>query len=179
MRSVVPLLVAAAALPALIALAGCNGDQSRGTTASEPTAESPEQAPKPEALNPESSGSKPSDVQGVPLKAAQTNDSKANPPYLGIWAANPDWCKNPTGSNVPIQVTEKAFKGYENDCAFAGLTPQGNETWEAQLSCTGEGQQSQRRITLRVAGNRMDVVYHDLDDQTVSYTRCVPAQEQD
>jgi len=160
----------------LLGLAGCGDpDDTRATTEDDPDGqgELATAADRPDVINRSEAPSEESDLAGVPLKPA-INEIERQPAYVGIWAPNLAWCENQAGAEVPIQVTPATFAGYENSCEITQIDETARQEWQADLTCTGEGQSESRRITMAVEGNRMDVVYHEIADQRVSYYRCLP-----
>jgi hypothetical protein len=166
-----------ASVAALLVLSGCGDpDETRATPESEAQdkAEPAVGENRPDVINRTEPDDKPSELSGVPLEPALEEDVERDPAYVGVWAPNLDWCDNTSGDEVPIQLTEDTFGGYENSCEITKRTETGHLQWETDLTCTAEGRTENRRITLAVEGNRMDVVYHEIGDQRISYYRCLP-----
>ncbi|WP_145104026.1 hypothetical protein [Cereibacter sediminicola] len=66
-------------------------------------------------------------------------------PWLGDWAADPDWCAQAgrTGEvpEAPIRITDSEFLGYENRCRITEADPlQILPGAELVLDCTAEGE---------------------------------------
>lgn len=97
----------------------------------------------------------------------------ATPAFAGVWAANSAWCDNTAadGDAVPIRISETRFEGYENRCDVVQIDG-GGTSWNAALSCEGEGQTSTERIRMDVAGDTMNLVYADRGGQGITLTRC-------
>lgn len=164
-----------AAVPLLL-MSGCGDpDDTRATPEAErsqPT-EPAEGSNRPDVINRSEMPDETSDLAGVPLEPA-IDEGERDPDYVGVWAPDLAWCENETGAEVPIQITPDTFGGYENPCEITQIDETGRQEWETDLSCAGEGQVESRRITMAVEGNRLDVVYHEIADERISYYRCEP-----
>lgn len=164
------------ALVPLLLMSGCGDpDDTRATPEAErsqPT-EPAEGSNRPDVVNRSETPGEASDLAGVPLEPA-IDEAERHPDYVGVWAPDLAWCENETGAEVPIQITPDTFGGYENPCEITQIDETGQREWQAELSCTADGEAESRRITMAVEGNTMDIVYHDIEDQRISHFRCVP-----
>ena len=66
------------------------------------------------------------------------------PPFAGIWAAEPAWCKyaDRIGSHspAPIRLTSRSLDGYENSCFIRQIDPMGEmKVWRLRMECQAEG----------------------------------------
>jgi poly(3-hydroxybutyrate) depolymerase len=93
-----------------------------------------------------------------PPPGAETMLSGAGPvSFVGRWAAEADWCFNPRGDRVPIEITTTELRGYENRCEIQRIT---------EISTGYEG--------LRMIATKQTLVLTWLDrgDQAVRLIRC-------
>jgi hypothetical protein len=163
----------------LVLVAACDDpDQTRATPNSEAQTET--EAPvgdeRPDAINRSETAEDLGEASDQSLTSAVETNAESDPAYVGIWAANQEWCENTNGAEVPIEITRTTFGGYENQCQIAELTPKGEDEWDATLECLSEGTTETRDVTMAAQENTLHITYHDIDDQGISYHRCVPAE---
>ena len=116
----------------------------------------------------------PSDVASADATPAATPEAPpATPAFAGAWAADSAWCGNTAndGDAVPIRISETRFEGYENRCDVVQIDG-GGSSWNATLSCEGEGQTSIERVRMDVSGDTMALTYADRGGEGVTLTRC-------
>lgn len=94
------------------------------------------------------------------------------PSFVGRWAREADWCANPRGDRVPIEITTTEFRGYENRCLIQRIT-EISDGYEAALRCDREGMVSYERVRLSATGQTLDLRWLDRDaDRPVRLIRC-------
>lgn len=92
--------------------------------------------------------------------------------FVGRWAAEADWCFNPRGDRIPIEITTTEFKGYENRCAIQRIT-QIRDGYEAALRCEREGTLVHERIRLSATDQTLTLTWMDRDpDRPTRLLRC-------
>lgn len=160
----------------LTGLAGCgDSDLAPGSRPGESQgqAEGPVGDERPDPVN-RSEGFGEQGPTSEPMEPAvgQHRSPAGAPDYVGIWAADPEWCDNSTGAEVPIEITEERFGGYENTCTFTEVTEEGARRWGALMRCTAEGTTEERRITMEADENKMILTYHDIEDRSIGFRRC-------
>jgi hypothetical protein len=90
----------------------------------------------------------------------------------GRWAAEPTWCQEGQ-EGAPITLAQGRFEGRENRCDMALEESDGPHTWQATLSCQGEGMTSAERLQLILeSDNTLSLIYLDRDRQQISLSRC-------
>ncbi len=96
--------------------------------------------------------------------------------FVGVWSANQAWCSNAeaTGDGVPIRISTTRFEGYENSCDILAVREDGG-VYDADLSCTAEGETSEEIIRMLVNGDAMDLTYVSRGGGKVILQRC-PAE---
>lgn len=145
-----PYLLALSVLPLTLALAACDSSP-------KPTATT-EQAAIPAAATP------------AATPAAGSTGNAQLDPLVGNWAADPASC------GTPISIAANSFKGAENSCEITGWTDNGNGTYTAAMSCTGEGQTVTEKITMTPLfgpqGEGVRLVYDDRGGEPVTVFRC-------
>ncbi|MFC5371493.1 hypothetical protein ACFPIF_02960 [Brevundimonas faecalis] len=97
----------------------------------------------------------------------------AGPPnFVGRWAAEAEWCFEPRGDRVPIEITTTELRGYENRCDIQRIT-QISTGYEAALKCDGEGGSRYERIRLAAGDRTLDITWMDRSsDRPVRLLRC-------
>lgn len=91
--------------------------------------------------------------------------------FVGRWAAEADWCANPRGDRVPIEITTTEFRGYENRCQIQHITELATG-YEAALTCEAEGQVRDERVRLSATDKTLDITWLDRSDRPVRLLRC-------
>ena len=91
--------------------------------------------------------------------------------FVGRWAAEADWCFNPRGDRVPIQITTSELRGYENRCEIQRIT-EISTGYEAALKCEAEGQARYERVRLAATDRTLVLTWLDRNDQAVRLIRC-------
>ncbi|MCP1316217.1 hypothetical protein [Vreelandella lionensis] len=90
----------------------------------------------------------------------------------GRWAAEPTWCQEGQ-EGAPITLAQGRFEGRENRCDMALEESDEPHTWQATLSCQGEGMTSEERLQLILeSDNTLTLTYLDRDRQQISLSRC-------
>lgn len=90
----------------------------------------------------------------------------------GRWAAEPTWCQEGQ-EGAPITLAQGRFEGRENRCDMALEESDEPHTWQATLSCQGEGMTSEERLQLILeSDNTLSLIYLGRDRQQVSLSRC-------
>jgi len=91
--------------------------------------------------------------------------------FVGRWAAEADWCFNPRGDRVPIEITTTELRGYENRCEIQRIT-EISAGYEAALKCDSEGQTRYERVRLAATDRTLVLTWLDRSDQAVRLIRC-------
>lgn len=91
--------------------------------------------------------------------------------FIGRWAAEADWCSNPRGDRVPIEITTTEFRGYENRCDIQRIT-QISTGYEVALKCDAEGEARYERIRLAATKQTLIITRMDGNDRPVRLIRC-------
>jgi hypothetical protein len=96
-------------------------------------------------------------------------------PLFGTWAANLAWCSG-SGEGGPITISATRFEGSENLCDITELADNGDGSFTAALSCTGEGQTATERVTMTPVfaptGEGVTLSYLDRGGEKVTVLRC-------
>jgi hypothetical protein len=141
----------AIAIPVLLAIAACGGNQP-----SSPSSQASTQMPAPAPTTTAVSG---------------PADPKALEPLYGTWALDLASC----GKQV-LTISAKRFEGPGSGCDIAGYTDNGDGTYTAAMSCTADGQTAKERISMRPifapTGEGIDLVYLDRKNLTSEVLRC-------
>lgn len=136
-------------------LAGCDNN-------SQPT------APEEEAATAQPAATPPVQTPAAePAVAAVPADTE---PLFGYWAATPAACSS------PIVISATAFEGAENSCEITALTANGDGTFNASVTCMGEGQSVSERIGMEPifgpTGEGVRLTYLDRGGDPVAVFRC-------
>ncbi|WP_292033503.1 MULTISPECIES: hypothetical protein [unclassified Brevundimonas] len=91
--------------------------------------------------------------------------------FVGRWAAEADWCFNPRGDRVPIEITTTEFRGYENRCDIQRIT-QISTGYELALKCDSEGESRYERLRLAATRQTLIITRMDQADRPVRLIRC-------
>ncbi len=91
--------------------------------------------------------------------------------FVGRWAAEADWCFNPRGDRVPIEITTTELRGYENRCDIQRIT-EISEGYEAALKCDAEGEARYERVRLTATKQTLAITWMDRSDRPVRLLRC-------
>lgn len=139
--------------------------------------------PPPPSEEPEVQQSGPdmsADPEDAPADAAEpegeeTAEQEAGgegPAYVGLWAAEAEWCANEPGSSdtAPIAIREDGLSGLENECSFSEVS-ETRGIWRATMSCIAEGQEEEERISMAPSAERMVLTYHSRGAAS-AYQRC-------
>lgn len=148
-------------VPVLLLLAAC--DQSPQSPDGQAATETPETAPI-EAAAPE-----PAPAAAAPVAEPDTA------PLFGTWAADLGWCDG-NGEGFPITIAADRFEGRENSCDVARLDDNGDGSFTATLSCTGEGEGTTERVVMTPlfgpTGEGIRLDYLDRGGEPVNVFRC-------
>ncbi|RYG12075.1 MAG: hypothetical protein EON96_14310 [Caulobacteraceae bacterium] len=91
--------------------------------------------------------------------------------FVGVWAANPQWCARPQGERSPITLTPLRFDAYGHNCDIASIDETGSG-YVAALRCATSGQAKTERVHMSTTGDVMNLTYIDRDMTTVKLARC-------
>ncbi|MNE27295.1 hypothetical protein D3C80_1207000 [compost metagenome] len=91
--------------------------------------------------------------------------------FVGRWAAEADWCFNPRGDRVPIEITTTELRGYENRCDIQRIT-EISTGYEAALKCDAEGQAHYERVRFTATAQTLAITWMDRSDRPVRLLRC-------
>lgn len=91
--------------------------------------------------------------------------------FVGIWAADPAWCANPTGPQRPIRVSATRFEGYENLCEITSVTEAPN-AYVVGVACQSEGTTTNERLSLAATATTLRITWLDRDQTSTEFTRC-------
>ena len=91
--------------------------------------------------------------------------------FVGRWAAEADWCFNPRGDRVPIEITTTELRGYENRCEIQRIT-EISTGYEAALKCEAEGEARYERVRMAATQQTLVLTWLDRNDQAVRLIRC-------
>ena len=91
--------------------------------------------------------------------------------FVGRWAAEADWCFNPRGDRVPIEITTTELRGYENRCEIQRIT-EISTGYEAALKCAAEGEARYERVRMAATQQTLVLTWLDRNDQAVRLIRC-------
>ncbi len=91
--------------------------------------------------------------------------------FVGVWAANPQWCVNPRGANSPITLTPMRFDAYGRNCDIARIDEAGSGYFAA-LSCMVQGKPVNERVHMGTTGDVLTLTYMDRDRLTTKLARC-------
>ena len=89
--------------------------------------------------------------------------------FVGVWAANPQWCARPQGERSPITLTPLRFDAYGRNCDIASIDETGSG-YVSVLRCAGRAQTE--RVHMSTSGDVMNLTYVDQDMKTVKLARC-------
>lgn len=114
-----------------------------------------------------------------PLQGAAALPLAKGPPggagpvsFVGRWAAEADWCFNPRGDRVPIEITTTELRGYENRCEIQRITEL-STGYEAALKCDGEGEARYERVRMTATAQTLAITWMDRSDRPVRLLRCM------
>jgi len=157
---------------AMVSLAACGDpDATRATPEFEERRAPPAAGDAPGTLSGPGEAAPLSAAGNPDLTAELTTDSPGGG-VIGVWAKDPGTCGVTEGRDIPIRITPRTFTGPYGRCDLREARESGRGTWETRLQCP-EAPEWQR-VTLQVEENVLYVIYHELDDQGVSYIRCTP-----
>lgn len=148
----------AALLLALPLLAACDSEQQPPEAAATPASTAPaaEAQPAPEP---------------VAVAAAEADTA----PLFGTFAKELSWCDG-EGEGFPVTISAASFQGYENSCDITELTDNGDGSFGAELSCTGEGQTVEESLVLvpvfAPSGEGINITYVDRGNDRTTLLRC-------
>lgn len=92
--------------------------------------------------------------------------------FVGRWAAEADWCFNPLGDRVPIEITTTELRGYENRCEIQRITEL-SDGYEAALKCDAEGEARYERVRMTATAQTLAITWLDRSDRPVRLVRCM------
>ncbi len=103
---------------------------------------------------------------------AESGRAKSRPvSFVGRWAAEADWCFNPRGDRVPIEITTAELRGYENRCEIQRITEL-STGYEAALKCDSEGEARYERVRMKATAQTLTITWMDRSDRSVRLLRC-------
>jgi hypothetical protein len=117
-------------------------------------------------------------ASSAPQQAAQAQapapaGDDALAPLFGTWALDLAQC---SGNDV-LKISRTRFDGPSGGCDITGFTDNGDGTYTAAMSCTGNGQTSGEKIMMRPiyapTGEGIDLVYLNRDNLASTVLRCV------
>lgn len=84
-------------------------------------------------------------------------ESPSEPVYVGVWAADEDWCGVAPGTvdPSPIAISENEFIGYENRCRLGDVQEGTEGGYQIALVCEGEGVEYTETVDLDVDGEML------------------------
>nr|WP_314436510.1 hypothetical protein [uncultured Brevundimonas sp.] len=91
--------------------------------------------------------------------------------FVGVWAANLNWCSQPDGENRPIRITPMRFEAYQNSCDIASIQETGSG-YVATLSCVANGRAVTERLHMSSSGDVLNLVYLDQNRASLKLARC-------
>jgi hypothetical protein len=91
--------------------------------------------------------------------------------FVGRWAVEAEWCFNPRGDRVPIEITTTELRGYENRCEIQRIT-EISTGYEAALKCEAEGEASYERVRMTATRQTLILTWMDRSDRSVRLLRC-------
>ena len=91
--------------------------------------------------------------------------------FVGRWAAEADWCFNPRGDRVPIEITTTEFRGYETRCDIQRIT-EISTGYEAALKCDAGAEARYERVRLTATKQTLSLTWMDRSDRPVRLLRC-------
>ena len=92
--------------------------------------------------------------------------------FVGRWAAEADWCFNPRGDRVPIEISTTELRGYENRCDIQRITEL-SDGYEAALKCDAEGEARYERVRMTATAQTLAITWLDRSDRPVRLVRCM------
>jgi hypothetical protein len=92
--------------------------------------------------------------------------------FVGRWAAEADWCFNPRGDRMPIEITTTELRGYENRCDIQRIT-EISTGYEAALKCDAEGEARYERVRMTATAQTLAITWMDRSDRPVRLVRCM------
>jgi hypothetical protein len=112
-------------------------------------------------------------AQATPASAPASQPADADSetaPLFGRWAADLSNC------GTPIVISATSFEGAENICDITEFADNGDGSFTASMSCTGEGQTVTERIAMTPlfgpAGEGIRLNYLDRGGDPVTVFRC-------
>ncbi|MNS61752.1 hypothetical protein D3C72_947880 [compost metagenome] len=127
-------------------------------------------------VNPPTEPARP--IEGTAPPARRPPDAKSMLPgagpvsFVGRWAAEADWCFNPRGDRVPIEITTTELRGYENRCDIQRITEL-STGYEAALKCDAEGEARYERVRMTATAQTLAITWMDRSDRPVRLLRCM------
>ena len=99
-----------------------------------------------------------------------------NAPWVGKWAADPDWCAfaDRIGSHTPapVALTPTEFLGYENSCTITRVVQPGYmHAWLIRLDCQSEGSRYEDEMLVAVTRDGR-LWWFDGASQPTPFVRC-------
>lgn len=109
----------------------------------------------------------------APSSGAEARRADSPPvSFVGRWAAEADWCFNPRGDRVPIEITTTELRGYENRCEIQRITEL-SDGYEAALKCDAEGEARYERVRMTATAQTLAITWMDRSDRPVRLLRCM------
>ena len=115
----------------------------------------------------------PAAAPSAPSSGAEARRADSAPlSFVGRWAAEADWCFNPRGDSVPIEITTTELRGYENRCEIQRITEL-SDGYEAALKCAAEGEARYERVRMTATAQTLAITWLDRSDRPVRLVRCM------
>lgn len=136
---------------------------------------SPKPPPAQQAATPAAPAPATAAAPASPSAPAVAASNEATAPLMGSWAADLAAC-----GSAAITISATRFDGAENKCEITSLTDNGDGSFTANLSCTGEGAAASERISMRPlfapTGEGIGLTYLDRGNTETTVLRCGPPQ---
>ena len=109
----------------------------------------------------------------IALPRAEARSREEGPvSFVGRWAAEADWCFNPRGDRVPIEINTTELRGYENRCDIQRITEL-SDGYEVALKCDAEGEARYERVRMTATAQTLAITWMDRSDRPVRLLRCM------
>lgn len=108
----------------------------------------------------------------APAEETLPMEASGQPLFVGVWAADPDWCDITPGSGdpAPIALTEGEFVGYENRCRIGDYREGTEGGYQVALVCEAEGVEYSEIVELDIDGVMMRM--RRAEGPETVFTRC-------
>jgi hypothetical protein len=91
--------------------------------------------------------------------------------FVGLWAANLNWCSQSQGQQSPIRITPMRFEAYQNSCDIVSIQETGSG-YGATLSCVTNGRVATQRLHISSSGDVLNLAYLNPDRPPLKLARC-------